>query len=80
MHARIWASVDCNILLIRGDNVKFEMVNIVPNNKNYQVSVNLKDDTGKIIFSGTVEMSSEELNLDFVAQKAKEKLITQLEL
>lgn len=56
------------------------MVNIVPNNKNYQVSVNLKDDTGKIIFSGTVEMSSEELNLDFVAQKAKEKLITQLEL
>ena len=60
--------------------MKFEMVNIVPNNKNYQVSVNLKDDTGKIIFSGTVEMSSEELNLDFVAQKAKEKLITQLEL
>lgn len=56
------------------------MVNIVPNNKNYQVSVNLKDDAGKVVFSGTVDMSDEEINLDFVAQKAKEKLVMQLEL
>lgn len=60
--------------------MKFEMVNIVPNNKNYQVSVNLKDDAGKVVFSGTVDMSDEEINLDFVAQKAKEKLVMQLEL